>query len=79
MSEIFDPGNRGFYTSFQSASQQVAILVASSFGYLLSEVEVMPAATVAEWGWRIPFFIVCLIIPSFSCCGERGEPRRSSP
>src|SRR6202023_3701705 len=25
--------------------------------------EMMPAATVAEWGWRIPFFIGCLIIP----------------
>jgi MHS family citrate/tricarballylate:H+ symporter-like MFS transporter len=23
----------------------------------------MPAATVAAWGWRIPFFIGCLIIP----------------
>src|SRR5260370_7563993 len=23
----------------------------------------MPAATIAEWGWRIPFFVGCLIIP----------------
>ena len=23
----------------------------------------MPAATIEEWGWRIPFFIGCLIIP----------------
>jgi MFS transporter, MHS family, citrate/tricarballylate:H+ symporter len=61
LAEIATPGNRGFYTSFQSASQQVAIFVASILGFILSES--MPAATVAEWGWRIPFFVGCLIIP----------------
>jgi MHS family citrate/tricarballylate:H+ symporter-like MFS transporter len=61
LAEISTPGNRGFYTSFQSSSQQVAIFVASILGYLLSEV--MPADTVAAWGWRIPFFVGCLIIP----------------
>ena len=61
LSEIATPGNRGFYTSFQSSSQQVAIFVASILGYLLSEA--MPAATVTAWGWRIPFFVGCLIIP----------------
>ena len=61
LSEIATPGNRGFYTSFQSASQQVAIVVAAIIGFGLSEL--MPADTVAAWGWRIPFFIGCLIIP----------------
>ncbi|MGJ4892158.1 MFS transporter [Bradyrhizobium sp. HKCCYLRH3099] len=61
LSEIATPGNRGFYTSFQSSSQQVAIFVASILGFLLSET--MPAATVTAWGWRIPFFVGCLIIP----------------
>src|SRR6202011_270733 len=61
LSEIATPGNRGFYTSFQSSSQQVAIFVAAIVGYVLNDA--MPAATVAEWGWRIPFFIGCLIIP----------------
>jgi MHS family citrate/tricarballylate:H+ symporter-like MFS transporter len=61
LSEIATPGNRGFYTSFQSASQQVAIFVAAIIGFGLSEM--MPAATVAAWGWRIPFLIGCLIIP----------------
>ncbi len=61
LAEISTPGHRGFYTSFQSASQQVAIFVAAVIGYVLSES--MPAATVAAWGWRIPFFIGCLIIP----------------
>jgi MHS family citrate/tricarballylate:H+ symporter-like MFS transporter len=61
LAEIATPGNRGFYTSFQSSSQQVAIFVASIIGFALSEV--IPADTVAAWGWRIPFFIGCLIIP----------------
>jgi MHS family citrate/tricarballylate:H+ symporter-like MFS transporter len=61
LSEIATPGNRGFYTSFQSASQQVAIVVAAIVGFVLSEL--LPADTVAAWGWRIPFFIGCLIIP----------------
>jgi MHS family citrate/tricarballylate:H+ symporter-like MFS transporter len=61
LSEIATPGNKGFYTSFQSASQQVAIFVAAVIGFGLSEL--MPADTVAAWGWRIPFFIGCLIIP----------------
>jgi len=61
LAEISTPGNRGFYTSFQSSSQQVAIFVASIIGYILNQV--MPSAMVADWGWRIPFFIGCLIIP----------------
>jgi MHS family citrate/tricarballylate:H+ symporter-like MFS transporter len=61
LSEIATPGNRGFYTSFQSSSQQVAIFVAAIIGYVLNES--MPASTIAAWGWRIPFFVGCLIIP----------------
>jgi MHS family citrate/tricarballylate:H+ symporter-like MFS transporter len=61
LSEIATPGNKGFYTSFQSSSQQVAIFVASLLGFMLSEL--MPPDVVAAWGWRIPFFIGCLIIP----------------
>jgi MFS transporter, MHS family, citrate/tricarballylate:H+ symporter len=59
--EIATPGNRGFYTSFQSASQQVAIFVAAVIGFVLSQT--VPAETMAAWGWRIPFFIGCMIIP----------------
>ncbi|VIO70438.1 Proline/betaine transporter [Bradyrhizobium ivorense] len=61
LAEIATPGNRGFYTSFQSSSQQVAIFVAAIVGYLLNES--MPLEGVASWGWRIPFFLGCLIIP----------------
>jgi MHS family citrate/tricarballylate:H+ symporter-like MFS transporter len=59
--EIATPGNKGFYTSFQSASQQVAIFAAAIIGFALSET--MGAETIAAWGWRIPFFIGCAIVP----------------
>lgn len=59
--EIAAPGQKGFYTSFQSASQQVAILFAALIGYGLNHA--MPSAMIADWGWRIPFFIGCSIIP----------------
>src|SRR3984957_1906087 len=43
LAEIATPGNRGFYTSFQSSSQQVAIFVAAIIGFTLNAM--MPAAT----------------------------------
>ena len=61
LSEIATPGNRGFYVSWQSASQQVAIIFAAALGYMIN-VWLMPAE-VASWGWRIPFFVGCMIIP----------------
>ncbi len=71
LSEIATPGNKGFYTSFQSASQQVAIFVAALIGYALNEA--VSGDTVMGFSfifggegiakWRIPFFIGCLIIP----------------
>ena len=39
LSEIATPGNRGFYTSFQSSSQQVAIFVAAIIGFALNEID----------------------------------------
>jgi MFS transporter, MHS family, citrate/tricarballylate:H+ symporter len=59
--EIATPGNKGFYTSFQSASQQVAIFFAALIGYALNAG--LTKEQIAGGGWRIPFFIGCLIIP----------------
>jgi len=59
--EISSPGTRGFFTSFQSASQQVAIIVAALLGFGLSAL--LPAEAIAQWGWRIPFLIGCMIVP----------------
>src|ERR1700692_277228 len=61
LSEMATPGHKGFYVSWQSASQQVAIIVAAALGYALNAG--MGPADVAAWGWRIPFFIGCMIMP----------------
>src|ERR1700720_1621254 len=61
LSEIATPGNKGFYTSFQSSSQQVAIFVAAIIGYALNVL--LSPQQIGDWGWRIPFFIGCLIVP----------------
>jgi len=61
LSEIATPGHRGFYCSWQSGSQQVAVMFASFLGVVLSWV--MPPATMSQWGWRVPFLIGCLIVP----------------
>ena len=61
LSEMAPPGRKGFYVSWQSASQQVAIVVAAALGYALNAW--MAPSAVAAWGWRIPFFVGCLIVP----------------
>lgn len=61
LSEMATPGHKGFYVSWQSASQQVAIIFSAALGYFLNES--MSKEVIADWGWRIPFFIGCMIIP----------------
>src|SRR5881628_2221117 len=61
LSEMATPGHKGFYTAWQSASQQVAIVLAAALGYQLNES--MSPELIASWGWRVPFFVGCLIIP----------------
>lgn len=61
LSEIATPGNKGFFTSWQSASQQVAIIVAAALGYGLNQW--MAPGMIADWGWRVPFFVGCMIVP----------------
>jgi MHS family citrate/tricarballylate:H+ symporter-like MFS transporter len=61
LAEIATPGRKGFYTSWQSGSQQVSIMVAASLGFMLNEF--MDAGALHDWGWRIPFVVGCLIVP----------------
>ena len=61
LAEIATPGNKGFYVSWQSGSQQIAVIFVALLGMLLSTV--IPPDTMVVWGWRIPFLIGCLIIP----------------
>ena len=61
LSEMATPGHKGFYVSWQSASQQVAIMVAAAIGFILNQV--FAPSVINEWAWRIPFFIGCMIVP----------------
>jgi len=61
LSEIATPGHKGFYVSWQSGSQQVAVILAALLGILLNAY--LPAADMNGWGWRVPLFVGCLIIP----------------
>jgi len=61
LSEIATPGRKGFYTSWQSGSQQVAVVFAATLGALLHKY--ISGANMTAWGWRIPLLIGCAIIP----------------
>lgn len=61
LAEIATPGDKGFYVSWQSASQQAAVITAALIGVGLSHV-LAPDALEA-WGWRVPLAIGCLIVP----------------
>jgi len=61
LAEIATPGNKGFYVSWQSASQQVAVMVSALLGVILSSL--LTPSMIDLWGWRIPFLVGCLIIP----------------
>lgn len=61
LAEMAPPGRRGFFVAWQSGSQQVAIMVAAAIGFAVNRLLV--PESVAAWGWRVPFFIGCMIIP----------------
>jgi len=61
LSEMATPGRKGFYVSWQSASQQVAIMASAIIGYTLSQS--LSPTQIGDWGWRVPFFIGCMIVP----------------
>ncbi|KWR75560.1 MFS transporter [Cupriavidus sp. IDO] len=61
LAEIAKPGRKGFYVSWQSASQQVAVIFAGLLGVILHAT--LAPQQMDEWGWRVPFLIGCLIVP----------------
>ncbi len=61
LSEIATPGHKGFYVSWQSASQQLAVMFAALLGVLLHS-RLSPTQMVA-WGWRVPLLVGCAIVP----------------
>src|SRR6267154_736788 len=61
LSEIATPGHKGFYVSWQSGSQQVAVMFAASVGVVLNSS--LPLDQMERWGWRVPLLLGCIIIP----------------
>jgi metabolite-proton symporter len=62
LAEISTPGRKGFYVSWQSASQQAAVVFAGLLGVALNHW--LSPDQMGEWGWRVPFLIGCLIVPA---------------
>ncbi|WP_233828268.1 MFS transporter [Paraburkholderia sp. ZP32-5] len=55
------PGRRGFYASWQLASQGLTTLLAAGFGAVLTGT--LSPEQMASWGWRVPFIFGLLIGP----------------
>ncbi len=61
LAEIATPGHKGFFTSWQSGSQQVAVIFAALFGLVLTTN--LSRNQMFQWGWRVPLWAGCAIIP----------------
>ena len=61
LAEIAPPAHRGFYVSWQSASQQIAVIAAALIGVALTAL--LPPVALAAWGWRVPLALGCLLLP----------------
>jgi len=61
LSEIATPGHKGFYVSWQSASQQCAVVFAAMLGVVLNSW--FSPQQMATFGWRMPLLLGCGIIP----------------
>src|SRR2546426_7578465 len=61
LSEVATPGHKGFYVSWQSGSQQVAVMFAALVGVALNAR--LPPEKMTAWGWRVPLLLGCVIVP----------------
>jgi len=61
LSEIAPPDRKGFFVSWQSGSQQVAVMFAAVIGIALTSR--LSNSQMTQWGWRIPLLIGCSLLP----------------
>lgn len=59
--EAAPPGKRGLYSSWQLASQGMAVVGAGVLGLVLSLILDKPS--LESWGWRVPFVLCLLLVP----------------
>jgi len=62
LAEISTPGRKGFFVSWQSASQQAAVVFAGLLGVALNHW--LTPEDMGQWGWRVPFLVGCMIVPA---------------
>jgi metabolite-proton symporter len=62
LAEISTPGRKGFFVSWQSASQQAAVVFAGLLGVGLNHW--LTPEEMGQWGWRVPFLVGCMIVPA---------------
>jgi metabolite-proton symporter len=62
LAEISTPGRKGFFVSWQSASQQAAVVFAGLLGVGLNHW--LSPEEMGQWGWRVPFLVGCMIVPA---------------
>ncbi|UIF84566.1 MFS transporter [Cupriavidus sp. UYPR2.512] len=75
--EYADERSRGFYTSWQTASQGIAAVFAALVALTLSH-SLSPAA-LEHWGWRVAFLIGILVIPVGQVIRRRLEETLEPP
>ena len=61
LAEIATPGRKGFYVSWQSGSQQAAVIFAAVFGLILASW--LPPDQMLDWGWRVPILAGSMLVP----------------
>ena len=61
LAEIATPGRKGFFVSWQSGSQQVAVIFAALIGLFLSAT--LRPEEMGAWGWRVPLLLGSMLIP----------------
>jgi MFS family permease len=69
--EAAPQGRRGLYSSWQIASQGLAVAVGGIFGVTLSLL--LSPQDLAAWGWRVPFLVSLLLVP-IAICIRRSLP-----
>jgi MFS family permease len=61
LAEIATPQTRGFYCSWQAASQALGVIAATGLGVLLTAL--LTPEQMSNWGWRVPLLVGCAIVP----------------
>jgi MFS family permease len=61
LAEIATPGRKGFFVSWQSGSQQIAVIFAALLGVVLSNT--LRPEQMGAWGWRVPLLIGSMLVP----------------